>query len=591
MLVLRPGEVVTRQELQRRLWPVDTYVDFEHSLNAAVKRLRAALGDSAQSPRFVETLARRGYRFIAPVSPPVEIVREASAGPVEERASGKLEPEKRRGNLLIPLALTALLMLAAVGFALVGSRSRPSGGTASPPIRSLAVLPLANLSGDREQDPFVEGMTDELRHHLEGIRSLRVISRTSSMHYRGTGKSLPQIARELNVDAVVEGSVLRSGDRVRINIELSQAATDKRLWSYRYDGDLRDVLALQATVAGRIAGEIRVTLTPADRERLARMRATRPDAYQAYSKGRFYWNKRTADDLKRAIGFFQQAIDLDPDYALAYDGLADSWVPLGWYGYLPPAATFPHAQTAVMRALSLDGSLAEAHTSLAFVQMYHERDWPAAEREFRRAIELNPNYANAHHWYAEFLSLVGRHNEAIAESQRARELDPLSNIINAWVSSRYLFSRQYDRAVEEGRNAVEMDSDFAPALMVLGQAYEQKGMLNDAIAQFEKAASLERCSIYAAALAHAYGSAGRRAEASKVVEDLTSQSARGFISSYDMALAHLGLGEDDRVWELLAAAVRERSPRASFLGADPRFDRLRSDPRFKKLLRSLGLQL
>ena len=454
------------------------------------------------------------------------------------------------------------------------------------------MLPLANLSGDPEQDYFVDGMTDALRQRLEGISSLRVISRTSSMHYRGSGKPLPDIARELKVDAIVEGSVLRSADRVRINVELIQAGMDRHLWSNSYERDLRDVFALQADVARTIADEIRVTLTPTDRARLARVHASNPDAYQAYSKGRFFWNKRTEEDLKKAIGFFQQAVDKDPDYALAYDGLADCWLPLAWYGYLSPSETLPHAKVAVTKALSLDDSLAEAHTSLAFVSLYYDRDWTKAEREFRRAIDLNPNYANGHHWYAEFLSLVGRHKQAIAESERARELDPLSNIINTWLGSRYFFARQYDKAIEQYRNAVEMDPNFVPAHLVLGQAYEQKGMLKEAIAEFERAVSLGGgSSVYTAALAHAFGVAGRRAEAVRVLEDLRKMAESRFVSSYDLALAQLGLGENDKAFELLSAAVQERSPRVAFLGVEPRFDGLRADPRFRELLRSVGLKL
>ncbi len=487
--------------------------------------------------------------------------------------------------------IAGFVLLALIGINLPGIRDTVRNRTFSP-IWSLAVLPLANLSEDRDQDYFVDGMSDALRQYLQGIRSLRVISRTSSMHYRGSAKPLPDIARELNVDAVVDGSVLRSGNRVRINVELVHAGMDRHLWSNSYEGDLRDVFALQADVARRIAGEIRVTLAPPDLARLARVRATNPEAYQAYSKGRFYWNKRTAQDLQRAIGFFQQAVDKDPDYALAYDGLADSWLPLGWYGYLSPSAAFPQAKVAVIKALSLDDSLAEAHTSLAFVNLYYDRDWAGAEREFRRAIDLNPNYANGHHWYAEFLSLVGRHTETIAESQRARELDPLSNIIDAWVSSRYFFARQYDKAIEEGRNAVEMDPSFGPALLVLGQAYEQKGMLEEAIAEFERASSLAGGgSIYAASLAHALGLAGRRSEALKVMEDLSNGAGRGFVSSYDLAIARLGLGDKDKALELLSAAVQERSPRVAFLAVEPRFGGLSGDPRFSALLRSIGLQL
>jgi TolB-like protein len=457
-------------------------------------------------------------------------------------------------------------------------------------IRSLAVLPLANLSSDPDQDYFVEGMTDALRQQLEGIRSLRVISRTSSMHYRGSGKPLPDIARELNVDAVVDGSVLRSGDRVRINVELVYAGMERRLWSNSYEGGLSDVFVLQTTVAKRITDEIRITLTPLDRARQARMRPSNPDAYRSYSNGRIFWNKRDEQDLERAIGFFQQAVDADPEYALAYDGLADSWIPLGWYGFMPPSETFPHAKEAVMKALGLDDSLAEAHTSLAFVNLYYERDWKGAEREFRRAIDLNPNYANGHHWYAEFLSLVGRDSEAIAESQRARELDPLSNIINAWLSSRYFYAREYDKAIEEGRNAVEMDPGFAPAHMVLGQAYEQKGMLNEAIAEFERASSLDASSMYEACLAHALALAGRRAEALKSLQDLNRRAKHGFICSYDRAIAQVGFGDREKSFELLSAAVQERSPRAAFLGVDPRLSGLRSDARFSGLLRSIGLR-
>jgi TolB-like protein/DNA-binding winged helix-turn-helix (wHTH) protein/Tfp pilus assembly protein PilF len=578
MLLLHPGDVVTREELQKRLWQADTYVDFEHSLNAAIKRLRAALGDSAVAPRFVETLARRGYRFIAPVS------QSADAANHEARRTEK--PAKRYAAMLsAALVLLAILVWNAAG---VGERLRSFPN--STPIRSVAVLPLANLSQDPAQDSFVDGMTDALGYSLEGISALRVISRTSSMRYRGSSKPLREIARELNVDAVIEGSVLQSGDRVRITVQLVQAVPERRLWGNSYQGDLREVFVLQSGVAGRIADEIRVTLTPPDRTRLARVRASSPDAYLAYSKGRFLWNKRTEEDVKKAIGHFQQAIAKDPNYALHYDGLADCWAALGWYGYLSPAGTFPHAKAAVSKALSLDKSLAEAHTSLAFVSLYYDRDWARAEREFRRAIELNPNYSNAHHWYAEFLSLSGRHEQAIAESERARELDPLSNIINTWVGSRYFFARQYDRAIEQYRNAIEMDPKFVPAHLVLGQAYEQKGMLQEAVAELERAVGLSGGSpVYLASLAHARGVAGRRDEARKLLEALKEIASRRFVSAYDLALVHMGLGEEADALALLGQAVEERAPRAAFLGVEPRFDGLRANARFKQLISRVGL--
>ncbi|MGA2195214.1 MAG: winged helix-turn-helix domain-containing protein [Bryobacteraceae bacterium] len=597
MLLEQPGQVVTREVLQKRLWPANTYVDFEQSLNAAIKRLRAALGDSADAPLFIETLPRRGYRFIAPVIPP--------AGDVSRPGSSYREPAALQPDVPKPVPWRPvrwrLFILTAAAVALLvllfTISTNPSGVSdtlrtliLSGKIRSLAVLPLVNLSRDSEQDYFVDGMTDALRERLEGISSLRVISRTSSMHYRGSNKPLREIARELNVDAVVDGSVLSSGERVRINVELVHAGVDRHMWSNSYEGDLRDVFVLQANVARKIADEIRVTLTPPDRARLVRVRTADPDAYQAYSKGRFWWNTRTEEDLKKAIGFFQQAIDKDPNYALAYDGLADCWIPLGWYGFVAPSEAFPRARDAITKALSLDDSLAEAHTSLAFLTAYYDRDWASAEREFRRAIELNPNYANGHHWYAEFLSLVARHAEAIAESQRARELDPLSSIIDAWVSSRYYFARRYEDAVKEGRNAVDLGPDFAPAHLVLGHAYEQKGTLKDAVAEFETASRLAAGSMYSASLAHALAGAGRRSEALNLLEVLRTTAKRRFVSSYDLAICEIGMGNKEQTLDLLNAAVQEHSPRVAFIGVEPRFDELRADQQFAALLQSLGLQ-
>lgn len=591
MLLERPGEVITREDLQERLWPKGTYVDFEHSINAAVKRLRQALSDSADSPHFIETLARTGYRFIAPVDRHLdEAAFPTATGATELRdtVGGKAEARRRRFRVL-PAAVGSIALLAMIvsGLAALRDRFRTQGSPS--PIRSVAVLPLTNVSGDPEQEYLVEGIADVLRQDLQGISALRVISRASSMYYRGSGKPLPEIARRMNVDAVIEGSVLRAGDRVRINVELVRAGNDSRLWGGSYDRRLEDVLTLQSEVAQRIADGIRVTLTRPERERLTRTHTADPDAYLAYSKGRFFWNKRTEADLKTAIGYFQQAIEKDPNYALAYDGLADCWAPLAWYGYVPPRDAFPRAKATVLKALALDSSLAEAHTTLAFVTFYHDRDWANAEREFRRGIDLNPNYANGHHWYAEFLTLAGRPGEAIAESERARELDPLSPIINTWVGSRYFFARQYDRAIEQYQHALQMDPAFVPGHLVLGHALEQKGLYREAILEFEKAASLSGGSpVYLASLAHAYGAAGRRTEARKVLEALRNLQRQKYVSSYDLALAYLGAGATDQALMLLAQAVDERCPRAMFLGVDPRFDNLRSDPRFKTLVNRVG---
>ena len=345
MLLARPGELVTREELQKKLWPEDTFVDFDPSLNAAMKRLRSALGDSAETPRFIETLARRGYRFLAPVdtqpAAPVE-VPVSVAPPLPRRAF-------LRHRLFLQFALVAVPVVA-LGVTLFSRKVVDRVER----IDSLLVLPLKNLSGDPEQDYFADGMTDALNARLAGVSALRVISQTSSLVYRGTHKPLSQIARELHVNGIVEGSVLRSGDRVRINVQLVQPATEKRIWGQTYEHDVQDVLALQSEVTRAIVTEIQAKLTPREKQRLANVHASHPDAHVAYAKGRFFWNKRTDEGLRKAVDYFAQAIEKDPAYALAYVGLADSWVSRAWYAYLPPKEAFPHAREAIAKALELD---------------------------------------------------------------------------------------------------------------------------------------------------------------------------------------------------------------------------------------------
>jgi TolB-like protein len=582
MLLTRPGQVVTREEFQQQLWQAGTFVDFEQSLNAAMKRLRAALGDSAETPRFVETLSRRGYRFIAPVYGGEPAVSEPEISPPPTPAARR----PRISRHIVPGALAATLVIAA-GLAI---RLWPHPvDTSATPIQSLVVLPLKNLSGYPEDNYFADGMTDELRAQLAGVSALRVISQTSSSHYKGTSKALSEIARELDVQAVVEGSVLRSGDRVRINVQLVKASTEHRMWGHSYERDLRGVLKLQSDVAQAITSEIRVNLTAGEKARLSTVRVSDPEAHLDYAKGRYYWNERTEEGLRKAVEYFQEAIRKDPAYALAYAGLADCWVPMAWYGYMPPGEAFPQAKEAVKNALKLDPMLAEAHTTLAFITLYYDWDWAGAEREFLLAIKLNPNYANAHHWYAEYLSLVGRHEAAIQQSERARDLDPLSSIINTWVGSRYFFARRYDMAIEQYRSVVERDPGFVPVHLTLGQAYEQKGMLREAIAELRRSVALSgRSPVYIAALAHACGLAGRTDEAAKLIGELQELSGRRYVSSFDLAIAVSGLGDQQRVLALLERAVEERSPRLLFITVDPRFDVLRSKLRFKEVLGRVG---
>ncbi len=582
MLLARPGGLVTREELQNKLWPAEIFVDFERSLNAAIKRLRAALGDSAEAPRFIETLARRGYRFIAPV--------DAGRIPTAEAPVALSPPSSSRSRHISRFALVALVLAAITVALYMVNIYEPVGGySSSKPIQSLLVLPLKNLSGDTEHDYLADGMTDALNARLAGVSALRVISQTSSLRYKGTNKPLSQIARELKVDGIVEGSVLRSGNRIRINVQLVQPGIEKRIWGQTYERDVRDVLTLQSEVTRAIVDEIRVKLKPGERARLTNVRPSNPEAHVAYAKGRFYWNKRTEEGLRKAVEYFGEAIDKDSGYALAYVGLADSWVPRAWYAYLPPKEAFPRAKEAVTKALALNPDLAEAHTTLAFINLYYDWDWAAADREFRRAIELNPNYANAHHWYGEYLSLAGQPDAAIRESEQARELDPLSSIINTWVGSRYFFARRYDMAVEQYRNVAELDPNFVPAHLALGQAYEQKKMFREAIAELERAVDLSGGSpVYRASLAHAYGVSGRRSDALRLIDDLRKLASRRYVASFDMAIAYLGLGDEDRTLAALESAFQERSPRLLFLRVEPRFDTLRSDTRFQEMTKRVG---
>ena len=534
MLLERVGEVVTREELQTKLWPADTIVDFDHGLNKAINKIRKALGDSAENPRFVETVARRGYRFIAdvrvvdgsPLDRPEPVIEDSPATDKQDPVESRGNPAARR-RAPWPLAgKTSAIALGLVLVTLVGWMLR-SRSRASLEIRSLAVLPLESLSSDPSQEYFADGMTDELITDLSQISALSVISRTSVMPYKRARKPLPQVARELNVDAVVEGTVLRSGDRVRITAQLIQVSADKHIWSQSYEGDLRDTLALQNKVARAIADQIRISLTPQEQAALKNVKAVNPEAYVSNLKGRYFWNKRTADGLKTAVAYFDQAIENDPTYARAYAGLADSYALMGdWqYGVLAPKEALPRAEAAAIKALELDSTLGEAHTSLAFTLDGFDWDWGSAEREFKRALELNPGYATAHHWYAWHLALVGRNAEAIAEMKRAQNLDPLSLIISADLAELLVIAHSYDESIEQSRKTIEMDPNFALAHNQLAQAYIQKEMYSEAISELEKAVRLSGGSpICTANLARAYAASRRRNEALKLLSDLKEGS-------------------------------------------------------------------
>jgi TolB-like protein/DNA-binding winged helix-turn-helix (wHTH) protein/Flp pilus assembly protein TadD len=596
-LLERSGELVTRDELRERLWPADTYVNFEHGLNAAVKRLRRALSDSAHNPRFVETLPRRGYRFLAPVEsvrpedgmPAVAEVTLDNPAPTPEEP-----PHSDDGHTLEPVhwvlghkkSVFALLLVLAI---LIAWMLRPKTSQ-SPAIRSLAVLPLENLSGDPSQDYFSDGMTDELITELGQISGLRVISRTSVMTYKGARKPLPQIARELNVDTVVEGTVLRSGNQVRITAQLIEAPADKHLWAQSYEGDVRQTLTLQRQVARAIAEEIHIELTSHERDVLKNVKTVNPDAYEAYLKGRYFWNKRTADGMKKAIDYFNQAIEKDPNYAQAYAGLTDSYALAGdWkYGVLAPKEAYPKAKAAAIRAIELDNTLGEAHISLAFCLDGFDWNFASAGNEFTRGIELSPGYATGYEWYGWHLASLGRNDEAVAEVKKAASLDPLSLIISSDLAEELLIAHRIDEATEQARKTINMDSFFAPAHYVLGQALVQKHMYKEAIAELQRAVELSGGSTaFTANLAYAYAVSGSRNEAVKILNDLRNRPQNGFSNAPEIALVYVGLDQKDQALSWLEKAFEERfSP---WVLMRPAFDPLRSDPRFQGLLHRLGL--
>ena len=586
MLLEQPGQVITREQIRKKLWPADTFVEFEQSLNAAVKRVRDALGESADNPRFLETVPRRGYRFIAPVE-------KRSRGPTLHRPETAIqEPVRAKRRYGVWLGAGSILFILAIALlALNMNRWREwlRGKTAPGRIDSLAVLPLENLSHDLEQGYFADGITNELITDLGKLGISRVISRTSVMHYKGTHKPLAEIVRELNVDAVVEGTVLRSDGRVRITARLVGTNPERQLWAETYDRDLRRILGLQSEVARDVAEQVSVKLEPQSHP--ARTGQINPEAYEAYLRGRYYWNKFTEAGLRRAIEYFEQAIDKQPDFAKAYSGIADSYYRLVYtVGPLAPADGFPKAKAAAEQALQIDNGIAEAHSSLANIKLYYDWDLPSADREGRRATELDSNYAEGHHTYSHCLVAEGRIQEAFVETRRALALDPIDLAINNHLAWIYLFAREYAKSAETSQRTLQMDPNFALGHRYLGLAYEFEGAISAARAEYQKAASLSNGKpTHLAGLARALALEGKRGEALKILSELKSESTRRYVPAYDIANVYAALGDKDESFGWLERACVERSSNMIYLGLDRRFDTLHADQRFQRLIQRIGL--
>jgi TolB-like protein/DNA-binding winged helix-turn-helix (wHTH) protein/Flp pilus assembly protein TadD len=588
ILVEQAGQVVTREELRQRIWPTDVYVTFDQGLNNAIKKVRNALGDSADNSRFIETVAKHGYRFIAPVGMGPGIIALANA-----RLESRSDHQPRVGALFIRkiawLSLTAVSLLGVVGYWVW--HQVPIRGEHSSERIILAVLPFDNLSRDPDQEFFSDGLTEEMIAQLGKLnpKRLNVIARGSVARYKSSTLSTNQIGRELHADYLLQGSVRRESGRLRITVQLIKVDEQTDLWTESYDRELKDILALQDSVAQTIADQIRVTLTTEQQNRLATPRTVDPEAYEAYLKGRYYWNKRTAEGLQTASVYFQQAMDKDPGYAAAYSGLADCNSGLTWHGFTPPARTLPTAEAAARKALEIDPHSAEAHASLGLV-LNHRWEWSGAEVEFKRALQLDPSYANAHHWYGDYLSIRGRHDEALTEAKEAMKLDPLNRMIGTWVALRYYLARKYDDAIEQTYSTIELEPNFAAAHLLLGEAYVQKGRQKEGLGELEIAARLSGGSpLYLSQVAVAHALAGRRAEAFQIIAQLRSMSRDRYVSPYGVAQVYAALHDKEQTLKWLQNAYDDRAVWMSYLAVDPLFDRFRSDRRFQDLLRGVGL--
>jgi DNA-binding winged helix-turn-helix (wHTH) protein/TolB-like protein/Flp pilus assembly protein TadD len=627
VLVRNSNHIVHKDELMRQVWP-DAIVE-ETNLAGNIHALRQVLCEGNNEERYIETIPKRGYRFVASVSekhdePAKLIVEDLSRSRVEIEHQHETCESDQRAEIALPAAVEALttgnaaaratesgraaeirptekttllnrsviiavaaLIIAAAAFGYFFYFARAAGA-----IDSLAVLPLANASNDPNVEYLCDGISEALINSLTELQQLRVTARSTAFRYKGKEVDPRAVGRELNVRAVLTGRVRQIGDALNIQVDLVDTATGAQLWGKEYERKVSDVLSAKQTIALEVTANLRLRLSGAEQQRLVKSDTTNAEAYQLYLKGRYFWNKKTEEGYKRGREYFEQAIDLDPAYAPAYTGVADTTLALGSYliGLSTPREAWAGAETAAKQALSLDDTLGEAHASLAWMTTLYKWNWPEAEQEIKRAIELKPDYATAHHWYAHLLIYLGRKEEALSASQRGLELDPLDLTLNAHLGWHYLCVRQYDLALGQLRKTVEMDPNFSLAHWYLGLTYEQKGMFAEAIAEFQKLADLsKRSPTMLASLGHAYAVAGQPAEARKILFELHELSKQRYVLPYCFALIHAGLDEKDQAFAYLEKSYQERDSWLNHLKVEPRLDSLRSDPRFGDLLRRVGL--
>lgn len=604
ILLENSGEVVTREELQKQLWPSDTFVDFEHGLNTAVKELRGVLGDSATEPRYIETLPRVGYRMMVAAEVVPEEEKRSSGpvpmaeGPAETEANA--ETRTQTGSALAQSLLDRRLfrrlllagmavILAALGYAgyrrWAGAPEAPGAATSGKIM--LAVIPFENLTGDSGQDYFSDGLTDEMIAQLGWLDPQRLgVIAGPPVSLTKSGSDAGQIGKQLGAQYVLQGSVRRDAEKVRVTAKLIQTRDQTHVWSKEYDRDMSNLLALQSEIAREIAGEIRLTLGEGGKGAAsATLSSKEVEAYDLYLRGRYFWNKRTVEGFRRAAEYFQEAVEKDPSYARAYAGLADCYTLMSSYAIAPASETMPKARAASKRALELDERLAEAHTSAALVAEIYDWDWKKAEAEFRRSIELNPNYATAHHWYAEYLAWQGRYDEAFREIELARQLDPLSLIIRTDRGVFHYFAHRYDEAIAELQEVVEMEPDF-PRAPMLALALAQKGRYPEALEIVEKHARSDYSSWTEVLRAYLNGRAGNQKLAEEALAKLRRLRA---VTAYQLAVAEMGAGDREKAIAQLEQALADRSISMD-VHVDPIFDVLRGDERFQKIEKGMGLR-
>jgi TolB-like protein/DNA-binding winged helix-turn-helix (wHTH) protein/Flp pilus assembly protein TadD len=583
LLLERPGELVTREELEQKLWPSGTFVDFEHSINTAVKRLREVLGDSADSPHFIETLPRRGYRFIYPVSGGRIVAAIHS--------TSRWWPERW---VVVLLGIAAVLgILLETNFA--GLRGRLLPTSAAPRIESLAVLPLENLTGKPEQKYLVDGIHDELVTQLAQISALKVISRYSVIQIRQQkAKSLREIARELGVEAVMEGTVQRAGDRIHLSVQLIRAQDDRHLWASSYECDLRDILSLQREVAREVAGEVKIQLTPREQAHLAGAHPLNPEAYELYLKGRFLLSEwGTDENIRKAISYFEDAVQKEPTYAVAHAAKSFAYLELGaaLIEAVPPREVLPKAREAAQKAFELDENSAEAHEVLGFIDLAYDWDWRGAERAFRRAIELNPNYPPPYMWLSQYMNVVGRHPDAMVFIRKAQQLDPLSPHIEWSLAESSMLAGALQQSAEQCEKGLDLHPEFWPLHTMLGEIFLRQSKYDRALASLEQGVEISKRHPHAlAVLGSAYALSGHRPEAQNILAELKGLSRRRYLSPANVARVYASLGDNEQALAWLEKAYNDRSSwmtRIHLWG--PALGNLRADTRFQSLLRRMNL--